>query len=62
MIIAKSLLRDICSNLGPYCTNFIGAKWSVFSDMVTYNYAGALKIIFQGIRNDRKSKEEYRKK
>ena len=36
MLIAKSLLRDICSYLGPYCTNCIGAKWSVFSDTVTY--------------------------
>ena len=31
----KSLLRDLCSALGPYC---IRAKWLVFSDTVTYIY------------------------
>ena len=35
MLIAKSLLRDLYNALGPYCTNCIGAKGSVFSDMVT---------------------------
>ena len=34
MLIAKSLLCDL--TLGPYCTNYIGAKWSVFSYTVTY--------------------------
>ena len=33
--LLKSLLCDFCSALGPYCTNCIGAKWSVFSDTVT---------------------------
>ena len=32
----KSLLRDLCSTIGPYCRNCIGAKWSVFSGTVTY--------------------------
>ena len=36
MLIAKSLLRDLCSALGPYCTNCIGAKLSVFSDTDAY--------------------------
>ena len=31
----KSLLRDLCSVLGPYCKKCICAEWSVFSDPVT---------------------------
>ena len=38
----KSLLRDLCSALGPYCTNCIGAKWSVFSDACTVTKIGAM--------------------
>ena len=39
MLIVKSLLHDLCSALGPYCIHYIGAKWSVFSDTVTYVFS-----------------------
>ena len=35
MLIAKSLLCDLSSDLGPHCDI---AEWSVFSDPVTYMY------------------------
>ena len=36
MLIAKSLLRDLGCAFGPYGTNCIITKWSVFSNPITY--------------------------
>ena len=36
MLIAKSLLRDLCSALGPYCKKCICAEWLVFSDLARW--------------------------
>ena len=49
MFIVKSLLRDICRALGPYCTYCNGDKWSVFSYTVTFNnnYKLTLKTVFK---------------
>ena len=44
MLIAKFLLRDLCSDLGPYCTNYVGAKRLVFSDTVTYGQARKVSL------------------
>ena len=45
MLIVKSLLHDLGSALGPYCTKCILTQWLVFPDPVTYTRENAAVLL-----------------
>ena len=44
MLMAKSLLRDLGSALGPYCTNCVSTKWYGFRNAVTYTVESGFEV------------------